>query len=379
MADEELDPGAEPEAPNVVRLPRDWLGPREALVPIIPLAEPRSPANVVDAESVSQRPRNRHLGAVPSPSLGDAAEMPRIRSVGGVAPPLEEPRVAVSADAFWGEEAQSLHQVVEIPRRARPLADDVEPIAIQTAPPQPVDTEPAQAARARAIMDEPSGAGSVSREPLHVGHRRQRGPVLIGATVLAGLAAAVFVLGLNHPAHVPSSAAAAHGATRVTTHRGATKRSSVTTPRGASTTVLADDVHDGTRPRGTGADVAAGRPAAHRKPSGHVSRPVKKHASGQSAPVTNSESVAAVAAATPSYTTTAPSVQTPPPSPQASVDETDVTESAPPPSVDSAGGATSPTAASPSTAAEHQATNGGGASQLPSGGLPSPQQAALAP
>lgn len=101
MADEELDQGAEPEALNVVRLPRDWLGPREALVPLIPLAGGRSAVADVDGEPVSERRRSQHPGASPPRSVGDAPEAPHLRSVGGIAPPLEEPKGVLSADAFW--------------------------------------------------------------------------------------------------------------------------------------------------------------------------------------------------------------------------------------------------------------------------------------
>lgn len=390
MADEELDQGAEPEALNVVRLPRDWLGPREALVPLIPLAGGRSAVADVDGEPVSERRRSQHPGASPPRSVGDAPEAPHLRSVGGIAPPLEEPKGVLSADAFWGEEAQSLHQVVELPRRSQQLSDEhlsdeYEPISAQTASSQPADAGPAQVLRAAEIADEPLRNSAASGGRLD--GRRRRGSVLIGATVLAGFAAAVVAFGFDHPAPAPSGANTSHGATGLsasapgaTAPRGSTTRRGATTRRGPSVENVDNRLHEGTHPRGGQAVVDGGRTASHRKPSAHRTRPVTKSTSGHGAPATDSDSVAVVATATPSYTPTAPSVETPPPAPPASGDETDATGSAPTPTTDSAAGAASPpTAGNPTTATQHQSASGGGGSQLPSGGLPSPQQAALAP
>lgn len=81
---------------KVIRLPRDWLGPREELVPFGPSAEPGSPA-----PGASEHP-------VDEPNAQDEDASARA--------PLEEvssPAGPVSPDDFWGERSAALQGPLE--------------------------------------------------------------------------------------------------------------------------------------------------------------------------------------------------------------------------------------------------------------------------
>jgi hypothetical protein len=74
---------------NVVRFPRDWLGPLEELVPI-------------------------------GPSSGQESDLPRDREPDGQTAPAERvvdfpPSAPLRADAFWGEDSASIHDALEPP------------------------------------------------------------------------------------------------------------------------------------------------------------------------------------------------------------------------------------------------------------------------
>jgi hypothetical protein len=375
MADEELSSGPGPEASNVVRLPRDWLGPREALVPLGLLPDPGFRVSDLDADSGPRRSR------------------------GVTAPPFEPPAPMVSADAFWGEEAQSLHQVVELPRRGQP-SDSSEQASAQTIAPQPADPGLAQATAVLSVAETQLDEERMHSTAPHYTPRRSRlGVALIGIMTLAvlGLVAAVLTLGLHRAAPASSGVAARHGAV---------------------TTAIAGDSHSGShRLRGgqnAGTHVPAG---AQRTPSRHDHRSSpSRHGHGSTSRsqgstnrghgstsrsstsrntatlrsrVTHSAPVDPAPPAEQASTASTPIVQTPLASSIAADQPTGVTESesaqtphAQTPQSD-AGEASStpstPESTAPSTTAHSQVTKDGADTQLPSGALPSPQQAALAP
>ncbi len=81
---------------NVVRLPRDWLGPRDELVPIGP----------------ASRARARAAGLLDDDPLDDL-------------PP--------TAHDFWGEDSAALHDAIQGPARADPAPADAEPVSVAAA------------------------------------------------------------------------------------------------------------------------------------------------------------------------------------------------------------------------------------------------------
>ena len=89
---------------NVVRLPRDWLGPREELIPFGPRARQSSPASR-DASSASA-----------------LSESPGATEASSIAP---------SASDFWGEHSADMHHALQGPERdvGPPAPDDAPDVA----------------------------------------------------------------------------------------------------------------------------------------------------------------------------------------------------------------------------------------------------------
>jgi hypothetical protein len=88
------------EAPNVVRLPVDWLGPRDELVPIGP---PRDEDASSRGDQTAEGPDRRQLRAL-----------------------TEQPTMPPSAADFWGERAEAVQDVLQGPAPAPPAPSDVE-------------------------------------------------------------------------------------------------------------------------------------------------------------------------------------------------------------------------------------------------------------
>jgi hypothetical protein len=135
---------------NVIRLPREWIGPLEELVPIGPRA--RNPARDRLPHTAGDRLPNTTGDRLPHPAA-------RVTSV----PEPTEPTVGVgrtgdhagvgaagrlTADAFWGADSRELHQAVQ------PTPESVgPPAAAVSAYPTPASRAPARAGHLqRALM-----------------------------------------------------------------------------------------------------------------------------------------------------------------------------------------------------------------------------------
>ncbi len=174
-------PSTDDTADNVVRFPRDWIGPLEELVPFGPSAD--------------------RAAAVEAPTL--------------------------SADAFWGEDSGSLHAVMQAPRAAADARPDV-PAPVCEEAPMTVEA-PMTAAETgviRACADAHTGSPSAPG-------RKHRGSAALAVLLVLALPALVLApfVGylLGHESDVHKSAA--HARERVTASRpsGATRALARTT------------------------------------------------------------------------------------------------------------------------------------------------------
>jgi hypothetical protein len=133
------EPRAADPADNVVRFPRNWIGPLEELVPFGPSAE-----------------------------RATAAEAPTL-----------------SADAFWGEDAGSLHAVMQAPRAAG-VSDSNLPAPLRAEP--PMSAQPPMSAAAAGVVR----PGSHARARLASALRRgRRGPGAVAVFLVVALLAVV--------------------------------------------------------------------------------------------------------------------------------------------------------------------------------------------
>lgn len=101
---------------NVIRLPRDWVGPPDELVPIA-----RSPARPEDESAAPEHPENGDnangtLGAI-SDWLGPEEILVPVAGTSGASA-----HAPITGDAFWGEDAAAVHSAV-----ARPVASASNP------------------------------------------------------------------------------------------------------------------------------------------------------------------------------------------------------------------------------------------------------------
>lgn len=106
---EESRPAAEPA--KVVRIPRDWFGPKEDLVPFGPSALDTS---VVEPERTVERLPGR--GAASShrhDSKPSASGQSRPSASDQSKPSASDPHAPVDPNAFWGEDSGLIHNVVE--------------------------------------------------------------------------------------------------------------------------------------------------------------------------------------------------------------------------------------------------------------------------
>lgn len=100
---------------NVVRFPRDWLGPREELVPFGPRAGRAAGADEARRDAADDSARG--LGAAPPPAAAaglDAAPPPPAASGLGAAPPPSAASAPSAAD-FWGEASASVQEPLQGP------------------------------------------------------------------------------------------------------------------------------------------------------------------------------------------------------------------------------------------------------------------------
>jgi hypothetical protein len=130
------EPRADDTAANVVRFPRNWIGPLEELVPFGPSAE--------------------RATAVEAPTL--------------------------SADAFWGEDAGSLHAVMQAPR-AGGVADSHTPPPLRAEP--QMSAQPPLSAAQAGLMG--AGGDARARLPLAL----WRGPAAVAVLFVVALLALV--------------------------------------------------------------------------------------------------------------------------------------------------------------------------------------------
>jgi len=120
---------------NVVRLPREWIGPLDELIPIGPRAgrlagaAERPPAPVASLTTVRERAKNAEYertrdgqsGAVDRTRGGQGGAVARARDgesdrASGQPdgdPPSQGAERPLTADAFWGADSRALHQVVQ--------------------------------------------------------------------------------------------------------------------------------------------------------------------------------------------------------------------------------------------------------------------------
>jgi hypothetical protein len=127
---EPASPGTKPKS-NVVRLPRDWLGPREELVP-------------VGADRPQRESRAEHERDLPGGPSGNLVKPDGELIPFAPDPPVDEPNehFAPSADDFWGEHSASVQDAVQRPTRPR-----AEPVRAREGT-EPVRARPGAAADA---------------------------------------------------------------------------------------------------------------------------------------------------------------------------------------------------------------------------------------
>jgi hypothetical protein len=170
---------ADPAGSKVVRIPREWFGPRDELVPL----GPRAP------EAGSSRPGE---------GRGEAA------------PPMPS-RPSLDANAFWGEDASSIHDVLEGPAGGQPRS-----LTGATGPPR--GSAPRRSAdRAQADRED-----KPRRARLH--GRAFRPGMVAAAATLAALAAASVARYLAPPPprelHTAVGSVTARSFTPAVTHSG---------------------------------------------------------------------------------------------------------------------------------------------------------------
>ncbi len=142
---------------NVVRFPRDWIGPLEDLVPIGPAADRAAAAKREAADRAAAAKRE----AADSSPAGLSGAHGRVSGRADVNRTGPSTARTLSADAFWGEEAESLHEVLQAPRAVQPSFEPVAP---------PLGDEGSDRSTARPAL---------AREPrwrVPVPRRRMRGP-----------------------------------------------------------------------------------------------------------------------------------------------------------------------------------------------------------
>lgn len=170
-----------------MRLPRDWLGPREDLVPFGPRASSRvidGPAPTPDAppSTVDEPPPTAYASAPTidhaPPTVDDAPRSADALPIAGEPPP--------SAEDFWGERSASIHGALQAPAGwAAPAAD------LAPADPATADARADLTAAACAPPDpNPTACGLLGVRTIRL--RRANGRTVAAAT--AGLAASVAVL-----------------------------------------------------------------------------------------------------------------------------------------------------------------------------------------
>jgi hypothetical protein len=371
MADGDRNAGGDLEAPNVVRFPRDWLGPREDLVPISPSPD--------TAEAPPERQgsdgRARGLGMAAPPHPDDQIDTDRFvfegtsQNVHNAAPTL------VSADAFWGEDAEALHQVVELLPRRRPTPAEV----LESPGESPSDgfgrapDDRASVAATDGSPVKPTGRKTVLSAPLGT-----RTAVVLGLTLLALAACTTVVLlsggdppnvtrGAERPAPVVVSG------TTIGSGRGHSRainraeRAGVRVRAVMHSKLLVDAGRVGENQPVVTQRRRVARNADQSRSSGTAT-----YRQASAAPVETGES-AVTAEGNPPVVSTS----TVPATPAHSVSTTSASRS---PTVRrqvpvSPGGATS----TPSDASPRQASTHSGNGDMPAGALPSPQQATLAP
>src|SRR5437763_5214613 len=106
----EQRPDGDPGEDKVIRLPRDWLGPREDLVPFGPSADRHSPE-----PSESEPPSGER------DAPGDASARPSLEEV--PSPPPDP----VSPDDFWGERSAALQGPLDEADREAVVDDESGP------------------------------------------------------------------------------------------------------------------------------------------------------------------------------------------------------------------------------------------------------------
>ncbi len=249
---------------NVVRLPRDWLGPRDQLVPF----GPRARAHEHEREREREHP-NDPRGAEPTPfpfpggdDAGDAA----------------------SAADFWGERSDALHDALQAPEPAsqRPVPG---PAESEPTSPEPMRVGGTPVAAATAAGSGPPGGGVFrNRRIWRVSDHTSTRTVAVALAVAAFAGVMIAVTGLfdSGPAPVPAerSNALLHAAA-----------SAVTMPVGAATARAASHLR-----------VA---PRRHPRPHAVHRSPAAQPVLVASAPTSGGGGSAS--AATPSATSTAPS------------------------------------------------------------------------
>ncbi len=118
---------------NVVRFPGDWIGPLEDLVPIGPAADRAAAAKreAADRAAAQREAADRAAAAKRETADSAAASLSGAdgRASGRADVNRNVPSTArtLSADAFWGEEAESLHEVLQAPRAVQPSFEPVAP------------------------------------------------------------------------------------------------------------------------------------------------------------------------------------------------------------------------------------------------------------
>jgi hypothetical protein len=95
---------------NVVRLPREWIGPLEELVPIGPRADPSAEAARQNSDTASGRSELHEHAPRASASGSDQLD-------------ADSGTDCLTADAFWGAGSRALHQVVQLPHADQRLAE----------------------------------------------------------------------------------------------------------------------------------------------------------------------------------------------------------------------------------------------------------------
>ncbi len=173
--------GGEPRPDNVVRLPPDWLGPRSELVPFGSRAstgtavEGDGPASSERAQRARRQPRRASGASSPRrlrPVEDERAEVEPGSLPAGRAS-AAAPADVLSADAFWSEDTEFLHQAI----RTAPAKAGGRP-----APPEPVAERGGRTRRAAV------GRGRLSVAPRAL---RRLGGIVGGCAVLVVTAVAL--------------------------------------------------------------------------------------------------------------------------------------------------------------------------------------------